>query len=71
MNIWEGLKTDNMKAATKLLKNMTIISFLAGDKLIPIILYATVTSASIDTVCNVKFQVKFLKPTPYFRILGR
>jgi len=56
-----------MKAATKWLKNMTIISFLAGDKLIPINLYATFTSISIDTVCNVKFQTKFLKSTsPYF-----
>jgi hypothetical protein len=61
-----------MKAATKWLKKMTIISFLAGDKLIPINLYATVTSLSIDTVCNVKFEAKFLKPTsPYFRILDR
>lgn len=61
-----------MKAATKWLKNMTIISFLAGDKLIPINLHATVTSVSIDTVCNVKFQAKFLEPSsPYFRIVGR
>jgi hypothetical protein len=37
--------------------------FLAQDKLIPIILYAIVTSVSIDNVCNVKIQAKFLKPT--------
>jgi hypothetical protein len=67
----EGLKIDNREAATKWLKNMTI-SFWAADILIPIILYAIVSSVSIETMCNVKLQAEFLKSTsPYLRPLGR